>query len=105
MNKKLMLQGRIKIGKISEMMFPDTASCGRCHMSFAIDVFHSTPYRMGSGCFPLCEYCWKDMSPEERLPYYMELVDSWVSHGDDNYNGVPWEKIREMISTAVLDGK
>jgi len=105
MDKSFRLQARTKIGLLSEKMFPNLASCGRCHMSYGVETSHSTPYTKGSGCFPLCEYCWNDTTPEERLPYYMNLVDSWVSHGDDNYNGRSWDQVRKLISTAVLEGK
>jgi len=104
MNRENRLKSRKSLGKVSEIMFPDFASCKRCHISIAVQDFHSTPYSKGSGCFPLCEYCWNDMKPEERLPYYMGLVDSWVLHGGGDYNGVSWEDVRSMISNAVLSG-
>lgn len=48
---------------------------------------HSTPYgphtRYGqmSGCFPLCERCWSNLTPETRLPYYEALIDKWITMG------------------------
>jgi hypothetical protein len=33
----------------------------------------------GEGCSPLCEDCWRELSPDERLPYYKALYDLWES--------------------------
>lgn len=61
-------------------------------------------------CFPLCEKCWAVLTIEERMPYYMALVDSWelgyvqyVINNPSAVADVPALK-REPIRRAVLAG-
>jgi hypothetical protein len=37
-------------------------------------------YTESKGCLPLCEACWADLTPQERLPFYRVLWDRW-NHG------------------------
>ncbi len=73
--------------------------CGKCGDSWTWKPEHETEYYRVPGfakaCFPLCEECWKSLTPESRLPYYRIMVDTiWSS---DEY----WKE----IETAVLEGK
>lgn len=66
-------------------------------------VEHTTPYKRGNGCFPLCEGCWSSLTPEERLPYYQRLVHRWMwltPEKTDDYKADA-----KLIYEAVLDGK
>ena len=74
-------------------------SCGRCGRTWKFVKGHSTNYSENHGCFPLCENCWKDLTPEQRLPYYRDLFDDWSIHGNIN------ESLWVNIKTAVLTGK
>lgn len=57
---------------------------------------HSTPYNVASGCFPLCEACWSELSPDERLPYYRQLWQRWLRDGVDK--GVEeWRNIEASV--------
>jgi hypothetical protein len=59
---------------------------------------HVTTYNdRGFGIFPLCESCWSDLTPEERLPYYYELMRS------NSLTPPELGKI-EQVRTAVLAG-
>jgi hypothetical protein len=82
-------------------------SCGRCKVSWKWVEGHLTLYSCGSACFPLCEKCWSDLTPEERVPYYRELFDKWRSDAirfnsdSSTYSDVLWQQ----ILTAVLTEK
>jgi hypothetical protein len=60
---------------------------------------------IGSSCFPLCEQCWQELTPGQRLPYYRALVDSWMSDGRPNHNGIPWDELWTTIEKNVLAGQ
>jgi hypothetical protein len=73
--------------------------CGRCKRPWNVVRSHETPYRPGQGCFPLCEDCWQILTPDQRLPYYMALVDKWERQGMP-----PDEERRMMVRTAAEMG-
>lgn len=95
---------RWRIGKISQRLFPGSGSCGRCLTTWNIIEGHATPYCETGGCFPLCERCWADLTPEARLPFYRELWDRWErdakSFGYDLGDDKDWAN----MSTNVLAG-
>lgn len=102
-----LLYSRLAVASRLQSAFPGTGVCERCRLPWDIVRGHSTMYERGSGCFPLCEDCWSELSPRTRLPYYMSLVDQWESDyvkyrerfpHDPNYA----EK-REMIKAAVMN--
>ena len=75
------------------------SSCGRCKRTWNICQYHITDYSEESGCFPLCEDCWGELTTNERVPYYQDLITSrhWCNSP---------EKIEsELIIKAVLEGK
>lgn len=58
-------------------------------------VPHITNYNSESGCFPLCENCWKSFSIEERLPFYKSLVlDNWKQPEK-------WENIKKAVENGL----
>lgn len=61
---------------------------------------HEVVVANGDGCFPLCEQCWGELTPEQRLPYYRTLLDSWKSHGNPEVES-KWTGMK----AAVLAGK
>ena len=78
---------------------PSYGSCYRCKMPWNVVEGHATPYREGNACFPLCEQCWRELTPEERIPYYSMLFYEWGHR--PGCPAVLWNQIR----AAVLDGK
>jgi hypothetical protein len=98
------LQGRVLIcrkiiGVICKPFSPGYGSCYSCGRTWNICKGHDTNYTPGTGCFPLCEPCWKSMTPEQRLPFYQMLIQSWRQWS-------PVEKEQEdAIIKAVLEGK
>ena len=87
---RAILQG-CRMGAASHRVAPGYGGCLRCHTSWGIVEGHSTTLYMHStyyggvvgcqGCFPLCEACWRDLSPAERLPYYQQLYACWQRDG------------------------
>jgi len=75
------------------------STCKRCNRTWNICEGHSTEYISGRGCFPLCEQCWSELTREERLPYYMSLVDDWQCGNTSDRN---YDEVREQIRSAVM---
>jgi hypothetical protein len=73
-------------------------SCGRCKVSWKWVDGHSTDYGHGRGLFPLCEKCWSELTPKERLPYYEDLMEIWKKQGCQS-------EYEDEIREAVLAGK
>lgn len=69
--------------RIYRVGFPGYGHCGCCGMPWSKAEPHVTHYGLvpgvaRSGCFPLCEDCWKRLeNPEARVPYYKELIYDW----------------------------
>jgi hypothetical protein len=91
----------IRIGRISWLISaPNLSWCYRCHTTWAYVVPHETRYSVSSACFPLCEKCWADLTPEQRLPYYEALISEWMmSHPSHHVDSA------DQIRAAVLAGK
>lgn len=68
-------------GKISQQWSPGYGWCERCQTCWDYVHGHITELGDGSGCFPLCERCWSELTPQERLPYYRRLFDKWLADG------------------------
>lgn len=78
---------RIRIGRLSNWLAPGYGACGRCHTNWHFCEGHSTDVPgTGSGLFPLCEQCWAELAPAQRLPYYRELYESWREHRDYSWD-------------------
>lgn len=83
---------------IDQAIHPQYGHCGKCGLTWATVEGHSTRYTESEGMFPLCEKCWSELTPEQRLPYYRSLWESWEREipGHANWND---------IEKAVLEGK
>lgn len=57
--------------------------CGLCARPWCRVQGHETSTGDGRGVFPLCEECWEKLTPAERMPFYEQLVESWVGMGMD----------------------
>jgi hypothetical protein len=99
------LQERIRLGASERSMCPNNSFCYRCGRPWCAAQGHDTQYTEGSACFPLCEECWLELTPKERLPFYRHLVDDWIQDAKltrtsiEEY-GIKWRE----IEYAVLDG-
>lgn len=101
------LEERRKIGREAQSKYPDNSWCGCCYRPWPICKEHLTDFggRRSGGCFALCEECWEELTPEERLPFYKKVYELWRSFGLLDYNGQPWEDVWELMKSAVLAGK
>lgn len=83
--------------------------CGRCKRVWAICEGHSTHYLEGRGCFPLCEECWGELTPDQRLPYYRDLWLRWREEIKKARLDPRYKKCRVVqwrwVKKAVLEGK
>ena len=98
------LKIRRLIGKIANCFLKKCGKCYRCGRQWQICKEHLTPYIEGHSCFPLCEECWQELTPQTRLPFYRELWELWNSE-DENDNGVPYSEIWRCLKISVLDGQ
>jgi len=88
----------IRIGRISNLLAPGYSHCKKCHTNWRFVKGHSTYVPgTGRGLFPLCEQCWEELTPEQRLPYYQQLYNEWKGEGYPiKYS---WGKLK----TAILE--
>lgn len=93
---------QIRIGRISQFLYPSFGSCGRCKTTWNIIDHHCTNYTERDGCFPLCEYCWQSLTPETRLPYYRALFERWEA--DFAEAEIDMDSKWSDIKSAVLAG-
>ena len=96
---------RKMVGHISRMFSPGYSYCGRCRRPWNVCSGHVIYDSDGSGCFALCEECWGELSPIERVPYYKKVVDSWKTYGSDTLNGIPFEELWNNLEENILAGK
>jgi len=95
-------------GFFARLIFPMYSACGRCGMPCNVTKNHVTSVTEISGIFPLCENCWKYLTPQDRLPYYRKLYESWLKTMPETLpDGSPAKlnMIWEEIEAAVLAGK
>lgn len=76
-------------------------TCYRCGGSWEFLRHHTTDYNDRSGCFPLCETCWSDLTPETRLEFYRRL---WVTWGQWPDPSVDRDEQWREIEAAVMAG-
>lgn len=105
---------------VDRMLHPGYSGCARCGFTWATVEGHATPYEWtdkalklvfsegeskpsivqlpeampSRSCFPLCESCWSSLTPEQRLPYYRQLWDSWHQWGTPD---AKWEDIESSV--------
>lgn len=109
--RKIIFPIRKLLGSLSQSMDPAHGFCFHCGITWSYTENHVTDYEWaliewppGSGnwektrlcgCFPLCEFCWKNLTVEERLPHYQKLVlNTWGENAGE------WQKVRK----AVMEG-
>lgn len=98
------LKHRKFIGKIWKFLYPNYSTCGRCGRTWNICESHSTPYSEHGSCFPLCQDCFNELTIDERLPYYRQLIDEWIEGGDENHNGQSWNNLWDVLEQNVRNG-
>ena len=94
-------------GFTAGFFYPNYSCCGRCHRPWAVCSGHAINYSDSGGCFALCEKCWSELLPKERLPYYESVVKSWIHESPDGYKhgGMSWDELLKALRENVLAGK
>ena len=82
--------------KMSAVIDPESEVCFLCEIKLSCITSHTTWYKEGLGCECLCEWCWDELVPKERVPFYQQLWDTWTSPDPSDW---------ELIKVAVLEGK
>lgn len=82
-----------RVGRISAFFSPGFSACGRCRTTWDYVEHHVTNYNDGSGCFPLCQKCWRDLLPAERVPYYRAL------HSEVEWDALNWQQVEHAVLT------
>ena len=123
----LPLNERMIVGKFARFEHKGWGDCGRCGRPWSICEGHTTDYTVSDadtiamakmeaklsniseeqvalspsrGCFPLCESCWKELTIEQRLPFYHALYWGRDKKRLDQV-AVEWK----YVEAAVKDGK
>jgi len=94
---------------------PSFGWCERCKMTWGSVAWHDTAYgeakplevkqegnsdikilsaTMQGGMFALCENCWQELTPKQRLPYYRAVFDGWVKDGCKDRD---WKEIEKAV--------
>lgn len=78
---------------------PSYGNCYRCQLTWATVKGHMTQFvgdelTGGTSLFPLCEDCWQELTPQERLPFYRQLWLSWHQWGPVSHS---WEAIEKAV--------
>ena len=97
--------------ELEEQKARKISGCHRCGRDWNECERHCTPHvyspdgRAAGECFPLCEECWSALSVEDRLPFYRELFNIWLSSGFPDQNGHSYDSVWNTIEENVLSGK
>lgn len=75
--------------------------CRRCKTPWVFVQFHNTSWHQRGG-IALCEQCWAELTPRERLPFYRELVESW--HKRPDLCELGFDEEWAQVEAAVLSG-
>ncbi|MCL5957810.1 MAG: hypothetical protein M1358_00585 [Chloroflexi bacterium] len=69
--------------------------CGGGHPYHCTRVTFTDGSEHGAGA--LCESCWQQLTPQERLPHYRRLYAVWTQEGADPED---WERLRAAVLEA-----
>lgn len=92
----------LRLGRMAQLFAPGYSWCLQCKTPWRFVKGHTTKYTQSNGCFPLCEKCWAELTPEQRLPFYRALIIEWARQ--DCCNGEEFDKTWHDIREAVLAG-
>ena len=97
------LSERIREARQRNLDYPGYGGCYRCQRRWPICQSHATPFRNQDGekhgCFPLCQECWEELTPEQRLVYYQQLWAEWESW--DKMPREEWHRIEEAVKQGL----
>jgi hypothetical protein len=91
----------VRIGRFGQLLAPGYGWCKRCKTPWRFVRYHSTSWS-AAGCIALCEGCWAELTPQERLPFYRVLVESW--HERPDLCRLTFDEEWALVESAVLSG-
>jgi hypothetical protein len=90
----------LRIGRIGQVFAPGYGWCLRCKTPWLFVSWHDTQYGAdGNGCLPLCEKCWGELTPAQRLPFYRQLIESWHERPG---RGLTLDEEWPLVESAVM---
>ncbi len=92
MNTKLQLAKRIKA--FFAKLFPEKKTCKRCGGTYQPAQMHIT-WVGAIGVTALCQSCFQQIKPEERVPFYKKLRKVWGESG--SADEINWPLMLEAI--------
>ena len=79
---------------------PGYGWCMRCGTSWDKVHGRSVGFGNGTGSFPLCELCWPEVSPSERLAYHVILWGE--QHFEEGLHAQHWQRFWKEPDVADL---
>lgn len=99
----------LRIGSVTQRLTSRWWYCLRCGTTLIFVDAHNTWYKETPGervgCKALCKKCWRELPPEERLPFYTKYFSQQLEAAGDATERLQLEQEQELIVEAVLQGK
>jgi hypothetical protein len=93
---------RLAMAVESHKIAPGCHFCERCLMSFNVLNPHCTMYGDGTkGIAALCEDCWLELEPADRLPFYYRLWVAWHRLGEPYPLPSAWIEIEIAVRSEI----
>lgn len=93
----------LRLGPMGKLLAPGWGDCLRCHTPWKFVHYHTTSWGR-SGCIALCEKCWAELTPQERLPFYRQLVELWHHEYPETKPGLSFDEEWALVEPVVLAG-
>jgi hypothetical protein len=85
------------------LSYPGYGRCYRCQRNWKICNSHCTMFKEdkegAEGCFPLCQECWEELTPDQRLVYYQQLWAEWLVWGERPME--EWQSIENAVKQGL----
>jgi|SRR3990167_1505184 len=92
---------RMAIGLLTRLDYPGIHACGRCGISGEVVELHVTFVVGGRGVSVLCLECMLELTPDDRLPYYMAVYNRWLLLGCGTYYTT--DELRAAVLNEVIN--
>lgn len=90
---------RLAWGTVQRRNHPGQSTCMRCQLPWALCDSHSVKMSERKSCFAICEDCWQELAPEERLIYYEALFHEWAMMSSEAWDD--WQAVKDNILKDV----
>lgn len=86
---------RLAIGRTQQKNYSSYSTCMRCQLPWPLCDIHDIKMDETSSCFAICEDCWQELPPSERLVYYRALFNKWEMEGTHKW--LKWPQVEKNI--------